>query len=97
MHHTQHRRWILSFVIIITALSIATPVLADYIGPKRTVTETFTVCKVILNECQYVESKNEWDYKTTASWSCSLESKPWQAYSKDRKPCNENNPGYEFW
>ena len=100
MHqHTKHRRWIFSFVIVMMALAIATPVLASYIGPKRTVTETGTVCKIILNECRYVEDKGEWKYKTDESWSCSLESKPWESYSNDSRPCNDtlHTPGYQYW
>jgi hypothetical protein len=96
--HSTHRRWILSFVIIL-ALALATPVLANYVGPNRTVTETNTTCKVVLNECRYVEEKGEWKYKTTNTWSCSLESKPWETYSNDSRPCNDNThtPGYEYW
>ena len=96
-HHSKHRRWILSFVVAVVALAVATPVLAQYIGPKRTVDETYTVCKINLNECQYVQSKGEWKYKNTNSWSCSLESKPWQSYSNKSRPCNSSNKGYEYW
>lgn len=100
MHHrTKHRRWIFSFVIVIMALTVATPVLAEYIGPNRTITETSTVCKVILYECKYVEEKGEWKYKQDGSWSCSLESKPWQAYSSNKHPCNDtlHTNGYQYW
>jgi hypothetical protein len=100
MHQrTQHRRWILSLVIVIIALMVATPVLADYLGPNRTVTETHNVCRVSLEECQYIEAKSDWGYKTVESWSCSLESKPWQAYSSDRRPCSDVNHtnGYQYW
>ena len=81
------------------ALTVVTPVLADYLGPNRTITETRTVCKVFLKECQFVEDKGEWRYKTVGSWSCSLEGKPWQDYSSNQKPCNDTNhtSGYQYW
>ena len=100
MHHrSKHRRWIFSFVVVIMALTVATPVLAEYIGPNRTVTETSTVCKVVLYECQFVAEKNEWKYKQDGTWSCSLESKPWQAYSSNKHPCNDtlHTDGYQYW
>ena len=100
MHRrSQHQRWIFSFVIVIMALTVVTPVLAEYIGPNRTITETSTVCKVVLYECQYVNEKDEWKYKTDGSWSCSLESKPWQAYSSNKRPCNDtlHTNGYQYW
>jgi hypothetical protein len=81
------------------ALTVATPVLAEYLGPNRTVTETSSVCKIILRECQFVADKNEWRYKSEASWSCSLESKPWQDYSNNSRPCNDtlHTNGYQYW
>jgi hypothetical protein len=98
-HHSKHRRWILSFVTVIMALTVATPVLAEYIGPNRTVTETTTSCKVVLYECQYVAEKDEWKYKQENSWSCSSESKPWQAYSSNKRTCNDtlHTDGYQYW
>jgi hypothetical protein len=95
--HTNHRRWIFSLAAVIIALTVATPALAEYIGPKRTVTETGTVCKVILKECEFSTEKNEWRYKTVGSWSCSLESKPWQEYSNNQRPCNDtlHTNGYQ--
>src|SRR5919109_2868964 len=90
-HRSEHRKWILSFVIVITALSIATPVLAEYLGPNRTRDETTTTCKIILNECQFVSAKDQWQYKNVDSWSCSNESKPWQAYSSNARACNDTN------
>src|SRR5215213_7428385 len=100
MHqHTKHRTWILLFVAIVIALAVATPALADYIGPIRTKTETITVCKIILNECEYSSVKEDWRYKSVGDWSCSLESKPWQAYSNNRAPCNStlHTEGYQYW
>ena len=97
--HTNHRRWIFSLATVIMALTVATPALAEYIGPKRTVTETRTVCKVILKECEFSTEKQEWRYKTIDSWSCSLESKPWQAYSNNQRACNDtlHTDGYQYW
>jgi hypothetical protein len=91
------KRWMLFFIIMFIALSVATPVLADYLGPNRTIVETVGVCKVILNECQYVEAKDDWGNKSVEDWLCSNESKPWQAYSGDRRACNAGNNGYQFW
>jgi NADH:ubiquinone oxidoreductase subunit 3 (subunit A) len=41
------------FLILLTLLTfaVATPVLADYLGPDRTVTETTSVSKIVLYEC----------------------------------------------
>jgi hypothetical protein len=92
-----YKKWIL-FIIVLTALGIATPVLADYLGPNRTVTQTVGTCKVLLYKCQYVENKKDYRYHQSSSWSCSLESKPWQAYPSNSKPCNEGqNEGYQYW
>lgn len=63
-------------VLFIFILALATPVLADYLGPNRTVTETTSACKVVLYECQYVASKDLWKYKPVHDWSCSNEGKP---------------------
>ena len=97
-HRTKHQRWIFSFVAIILALAIATPVLADYIGPNRTVSETQTSCRIVLNECQYVPAKDDYRFKNTDSWSCSNESKPWQAYPNDPpRDCSASTVGDEYW
>ena len=98
-HRSKHRRWILSFVVIMMALTVVTPVLAEYIGPNRTVTETTTSCKVVLYECQYVAEKDEWKYKQENSWSCSSESKPWQQYASTKRTCNDtlHTDGYQYW
>ena len=97
--HTSHRRWILPLAAVIMTLMVATPVLAEYLGPNRTITVTGTTCKVILKECEFSTTKDEWRYKTVGSWSCSLESKPWQEYSNNQRPCNEtlHTNGYQYW
>src|SRR6185436_6383702 len=74
------RKTILLYLVIVFALAIVTPVLADYLGPNRIFTEWTGVCKVVLMECKYVSSKNIWRYKKVGDWSCSLESKPWESY-----------------
>lgn len=86
-YQPKHYKWILRFIILLMALSIAAPVLADYLGPDRTVTTTVSVCKVVLKSCMYVESKGEYRYHVTDSWSCSNESKPWQAYPSNGGAC----------
>jgi len=91
------RKTIFYFAVILIALVAVTPVLADYIGPNRTVTETVSVCKVFLNECQFVAAKDDWRYKSESSWSCSNEGKPWQAYSSTSRACNASNNGYQYW
>ena len=44
------RKTIIYFAVILITLVGVTPVLADYIGPNRTVTETVSVCKIFLKE-----------------------------------------------
>ncbi|MCI0556590.1 MAG: Ig-like domain-containing protein, partial [Anaerolineae bacterium] len=85
------------FVLFILILTIATPVLADYLGPNRTVTETTSVCKVVLYECQYVASKDLWKYKRVDDWSCSNEGKPWQAYDNYSGDCGLFSEGRTQW
>ena len=92
------RRMIYCLAVIVLALISVTPALADYIGPKRTVTETTSVCKITLNRCQYVPSKDDYNYKRVNDWSCSNENKPWQEYpSEPPRPCTQNTVGDEYW
>jgi hypothetical protein len=93
------RKTILYFAVILIALVGVTPVLADYLGPNRTVTETGSVCKVVLYECQYVAAKDIWKYKSTDNWACSNESKPWRDYPSNSRTCNDNvhDAGYQYW
>ena len=86
-------------VLFILSLAIATPVLADYLGPHRTITETTSVCKVVLYECQYVASKDLWKYKQVDDWSCSNEGKPWQAYpdTPSSQGCFDDTVGDQYW
>ncbi|MCI0552622.1 MAG: hypothetical protein L0287_16855 [Anaerolineae bacterium] len=93
------RKTIFYFVIIIIALASVTPVLADYLGPNRTVTETTSVCSVVLYECKYVPAKDDWRYKKVDDWSCSNESKPWQAYSSQpsSQGCFAATAGDTYW
>ena len=93
------RKTIFYFIAILIALASVTPVLADYLGPNRTVTETTGACRVVLNECQYVPAKDDWRYKDVGSWSCSNESKPWQAYPSQpsSQGCFDGTSGDEYW
>ncbi|MBV6402126.1 MAG: hypothetical protein CNIPEHKO_02432 [Anaerolineales bacterium] len=85
------------FVLFIFILALATPVLADYLGPNRTVTETTSVCKVVLYECQYVASKDLWKYKKVDDWSCSNEGKPWQGVDNYDGECGPFSDGRTQW
>ena len=96
---TIKRRTILSYMVIVLALAIATPALADYLGPNRTVTEWTGVCKIVLLECQYVSSKDVWRYRKVDDWSCSLESKPWNSYPSQpsSQGCFSATEGDQYW
>jgi hypothetical protein len=92
------RRFItLSFFILLLVLAYASPVLADYLGPNRTVTVTTTDCDVTLWSCEWVEAKGTWKYKQSDFWSCQNESKPWQKYPSSELTCNASHNGYEYW
>jgi hypothetical protein len=54
------RRWILIVIVLLLALVWATPVLADYLGPNRTVTITVPSCHVNLYECMLLNGKYKW-------------------------------------
>src|SRR5574338_1048626 len=99
-HHLSHRSKLIALIVISILLASATPVLADYIGPNRTVTETVSSgCKVTLLECQYVSAKNDYLYHKVNEWSCSNESKPWQNYSSQpsSQGCSASNIGDQYW
>ena len=94
------RKVVIYSIFVILTLLIATPVLADYLGPSRTVTETTSTCHVILYECMYVPSKNDWRYrKSGTEWDCSLESKPWRSYpdSPSSQGCFSATNGDVYW
>jgi hypothetical protein len=93
------RKTILYFVLAILILSIATPALADYLGPNRVVAETTNVCKVILYECRYVPAKDEWRYKRVDNWECASESDPWEDYSSggSSQGCSAATEGDQYW
>ena len=91
------RKTIIYFVVALIALASVTPVLADYLGPNRTVAETTGSCKVILYECEYVSSKDIWRYRMSDSWSCSNESKPWKAYDSTGPACEAWSEGRTYW
>src|SRR5215208_6153150 len=92
------RKTVFYFIAILLALAGVTPVLAAYIGPNRTVTETISVCKVILYKCQYVASKGDYRYHKVNDWACSNTAKPWQAYpSQPPRDCSSAAVGEEYW
>ena len=91
------KKWMFYPLIILVVLGIATPVLADYLGPNRTVAETTSACQVVLYECQYVAVKGSYHEKRVEDWSCSNESKPWQAYPSSAPSCNATNNGRLHW
>src|SRR5574342_559491 len=92
-------RSILKFILLIVIFAIATPALADYLGPDRVVTETSSTCKIVLLECQYVPSKDDYRYHRVEDWSCSNESKPWQAYPNQpsSQGCFAATAGDQYW
>lgn len=98
-HLPNRKRSILRFILLIAIFAIATPALADYLGPDRVVTETTSACKVVLYECRYVPSKNHYDYVRAEDWSCSNESKPWKAYPDmpSSQGCFEATVGDQYW
>jgi len=93
------RKTILYFAVLLMVLVGVTPVLADYLGPNRTITETSSVCKVVLYECQYVAAKDTWKYKSVEDWACANESKPWRDYPSNSRTCNDSvhDNGYQYW
>jgi hypothetical protein len=93
-HQFRHHKWIF-FVVALITLSIATPALADYLGPNRTVTSTRGVCYKILRKCKEV-NPGEYHYRKMEDWLCSSESKPWKDYPETKRPCNASNKDYEY-
>jgi hypothetical protein len=93
------RKTIIYFLVMVIALATVTPVLADYLGPNRTVTETTSSCKIVLNECQYVPAKDDWRFKSVNNWSCSDENKPWRGYPSQpsSQGCFSGTAGDEYW
>jgi hypothetical protein len=93
------RNTVIYFVITIILFTIVTPVLADYLGPNRTVTQTTSECKVVLYECQYIAAKDAWKYHKVNDWSCSNEGKPWKAYSSSpsSQGCFAATAGDTYW
>ena len=85
--------------LFLIVFAIATPALADFLGPDRTITETTSVCEVVLLECQFISSKNIWKYHRVGSWSCSDESKPWKKYSDtpSSQGCFDATKGDNYW
>ncbi len=70
--------------------------LYSYTGPgNRTITTS--VCKVELYECQWIDSKSIYKYHLIDDWSCSNESKPWQAYPSSGPTCSASTEGSQYW
>ena len=97
-YYSKINKWIL-LIVAIMVMGIVTPALADYLGPNRIVTESVSSCKVILLECQYVPSKDDWRYHKVEGWACSDENKPWKAYSSEpsSQGCYDATAGHQFW
>ncbi|MBN2116033.1 MAG: hypothetical protein JW730_05670, partial [Anaerolineales bacterium] len=91
----KHHKWIFFFIALLAVSSIVTPVLADYLGPNRTVTTTTSVCKVYLYKCTEVET-GKWDDVKVEDWLCSNESKPWLAYDSGGG-CFKDNENHKHW
>jgi hypothetical protein len=92
------RRKLAYFIVILIALLSVTPVLAEYLGPQRTVTETINACRIVLLECQYVSSKGDYLYHKINEWSCSNESRPWRDYpSEAPRSCSNQALGEKYW
>jgi Big-like domain-containing protein len=93
------RKTVLCLVVILLVLAGVTPVLADFLGPDRTVVEKVSSCKIILYKCQYVSSKGIWKYKSVNSWLCSNESKPWTSYPSkpSSQGCFSATQGDTYW
>lgn len=41
------RKTVIYFIVGVLLFAIATPVLADYLGPDRTITQATSTCKVV--------------------------------------------------
>ncbi|WKZ35273.1 MAG: hypothetical protein QY332_16795 [Anaerolineales bacterium] len=93
----RFRKSHLLVILIILLLGFSTPVLADYLGPDRTVTTAVEECKVVLWECMYVAARGDYRYHRVDDWSCSNESKPWQAYANYPGDCESWNDGRTQW
>src|SRR5688572_4450744 len=97
-HFPKLNKSILKFILLISIFAIATPALADYIGPDRVVTETVGACKVVLYQCRYVPAKDEWRFTRAEDWSCTNSNEPWQEFRADEgQECFEAAQGDKYW
>src|SRR5512133_3475289 len=56
------RKWILISIALLLTLAFATPVLADYLGPDRTVTTYVSYCRYVQKRCaQQKNGQREWN------------------------------------
>ena len=81
---------------LFSVLGIGAAVYA-YTGPNRTRTEPVITCKIVLWECQKIESKDRYSYHKIDDWSCSNESKPWKAYPSSGPTCQSETTGKKYW
>ncbi len=81
---------------LFSVLGIGAAVYA-YTGPNRTRTEPVITCKIVLWECQKIESKDRYSYHKIDDWSCSSESKPWKAYPSSGPTCQSETTGKKYW
>jgi len=90
--HTSpiQRKYILLIIALLVAFSMATPVLADFLGPNRTVTTTVSVCQAVLFECKKV--KDHYKYKRMEDWSCPSGGDACEGYSKSKGECDDDHP-----
>ena len=98
-HLPKLNKSILKFILLIVMFAIATPALADYLGPDRVVTETVGACKVVLYQCRYVAAKDDWRFTRAEDWSCSNASEPWQAHpdQPSSQGCFDATAGDKYW
>ncbi len=94
MHKLFMSKKAIGFLALAVALSVATPVLADYLGPNRTVTTT--VCKVVIKKCELVDGDYK-DRNTGDDWSCSNEGKPWETWPNHATCKSLGDIGNEHW
>src|SRR5512133_543927 len=81
------RKWILISIALLLTLAFATPVLADYLGPQRTVTTYVSYCRYVQKRC--AQQKNgQWEWNTVEDWDCSHGD---QGCSGGGGACNEDN------
>ncbi|MBN2118369.1 MAG: hypothetical protein JW730_17480, partial [Anaerolineales bacterium] len=88
-HLPKYYKWIFFFIVLLVVLSIVTPVLADYLGPDRTVTTYVSYCRYVQKRC--AQQKNgQWEWNTVEDWDCSHGDR---GCSDGGGACNKDNDG----